>query len=153
MTVRQLTLSWATLRWRHAQTMIPTFRWVLLVIIDQLHFGLVRCFHPQYYTLPCLSNRVYLPLLTCGGEPRSILLTPSLPWCHFKTTNNSAKFETSQPFCLLRTGMWKDFHQNAYSTESRCVIGLKIDCLQARPCIFQPRNFTCWGSEGVNAAT
>ena len=25
----------------------------------------------------------------------------------------------------------------------------KIYCLQAQPCIFQPRNFTGWGSEGV----
>ena len=24
------------------------------------------------------------------------------------------------------------------------------DCLQACPCIFQPGNFTGWGSEGVN---
>ena len=26
----------------------------------------------------------------------------------------------------------------------------EIYCLQARPCIFQPGNFTGWGSEGVN---
>ena len=26
----------------------------------------------------------------------------------------------------------------------------KVYCLQARPCIFQPGNFTGWGSEGVN---
>ena len=25
----------------------------------------------------------------------------------------------------------------------------KIDCLRARPCIFQPGNFTVWDSEGV----
>ena len=41
-------------------------------------------------------------------------LTPSLPWCHLKTTIKSVKFETLQPFCFLfHTGMWKDFHQNA----------------------------------------
>ena len=27
-------------------------------------------------------------------------LTPSLPWCHFKTTNKCAKFETFKLFCL-----------------------------------------------------
>ena len=33
-------------------------------------------------------------------------LTPSLPWCHLKTTNKSAKFETLKPFSFLfRTGM------------------------------------------------
>ena len=26
----------------------------------------------------------------------------------------------------------------------------KTDCLQARPCIFQPGNVTGWGIEGVN---
>ena len=32
-----------------------------------------------------------------------------------KTTNKSIEFETLQPFCFLfRTGLWKDFHQNAY---------------------------------------
>ena len=33
-------------------------------------------------------------------------LNPSLPWCHLKMTNKSAKFETLKPFCLLfHTGM------------------------------------------------
>ena len=27
-------------------------------------------------------------------------LTPSLPWCHLKTTNEIAKFETFEPLCL-----------------------------------------------------
>ena len=41
------------------------------------------------------------------------LLTPSLSWCHLKTTNKSAEFETLNCFCLLfRTGVWKDFHRN-----------------------------------------
>ena len=38
-----------------------------------------------------------------------LVLTPSLPWCHWKTTSRS---ETITPFCLpFCTG--KDFHQNA----------------------------------------
>ena len=41
-------------------------------------------------------------------------LTPSLPWCHLKTTNKSVKSETLKPFCFrFCTGMWKDLHQNA----------------------------------------
>ena len=38
------------------------------------------------------------------------------------------------------------------SIESKCVIGSekeKQQCLQVRPCIFQPKNVTGWGSEGV----
>ena len=31
------------------------------------------------------------------------ILTPSLPWCHFKTTKKIAKFETLPPFCLFFT--------------------------------------------------
>ena len=50
-------------------------------------------------------------------------LTPSLPWCHLKTTHESAQFETFKPFCFLfGAGRWKDFH-TTHSTESRCVIG------------------------------
>ena len=26
----------------------------------------------------------------------------------------------------------------------------QVNCLKGRACIFQPGNFTCWGSEGVN---
>ena len=29
--------------------------------------------------------------------------------------------------------------------------GRIIDCLQARPCIFQPGSFTGWGNEGVSS--
>ena len=48
-------------------------------------------------------------------------LTPSLPWRHFKTTNESAKSETLTPFCLpFPTGMWKDFHQNAQHWKQMC---------------------------------
>ena len=28
-------------------------------------------------------------------------LIPSLPWCHLKTTNKGAKYETLQPFSFL----------------------------------------------------
>ena len=36
-----------------------------------------------------------------------------------------------------------------YNVEIRCVIGRKMYCLQARPCIFQPGSFTGGVSEGV----
>ena len=29
----------------------------------------------------------------------------------------------------------------------------KIYCLQVRPCLIQPGNFMCWGSEGVKSYT
>ena len=86
-------------------------------------------------------------------------LTPSLSLCHFKTTNESAKFETHKPFCVLfRSGMWKlkkkkKILLKTHSVKSRSVKEPEnnyiLHCLQARPCIFQPWHFSCWGSEGV----
>ena len=81
--------------------------------------------------------------------------TPSLPWCHLKTT--SVKSETLQGFCLLfHTCMWKDFHQ-LHSTDS--ISSSMYYRARKSPvcrhvcavCIFQPRNFAGWGSEGVNS--
>ena len=70
----------------------------------QFVISALRC--PFHNWLRCLSiSRMTRP---CA------LLTPSLPWCHLKTTNKSAKSETLKPFCLLfRTGVRKDVHQNA----------------------------------------
>ena len=86
----------------------------------------------------------------CSCKVHSFTGTPSSPWCHLKTTNKSVKFKTCEHFCLLfHTGTWKDFHHDT---------ALKVDvlqdwtmyCLQASLWIFQCRNVTGWGSEGVN---
>ena len=60
----------------------------------------------------------------------------------------SAKFETCKPFFFFALACEKIFMK---------MIALKVDMLQdrkiyylrARPCIFQPGNFTGGGSEGV----
>ena len=39
-----------------------------------------------------------------------------------------------------------------HTIESRLLEDWNIYCLQARPCIFQPGNFTDWGSERVSIA-
>ena len=72
--------------------------------------------------------------------------TLSLLRCHLKTTNESAKSETSA--FLSSFSHW---HVKAFSL--KCIT-MKVDCYRTRKytvCIFQPRNFTGWGSEGVNA--
>ena len=77
--------------------------------------------------------------------------TPSLPVCHLKTTDKSAKFETLQPFCFFLSfapPCERGFIQT-HGTESRCYRTGKIYCLQACPPIFQPGKFTGWGNEGV----
>ena len=82
-------------------------------------------------------------------------LTPSLPWCHFKTTNKRAKCETLKLFfffllLLFGPGFGKDFHQNASHWKEMCYRTGKCIVFEASLCIFQPGNFTGWGSEGVN---
>ena len=78
-----------------------------------------------------------------------LYLTPSLPWYHLKATHNREKFETLQHFCLLSS----DWREKVFSSKRIVlkidVVGPEIYCLEARPCIFQPGNFTGWGSEGV----
>ena len=60
------------------------------------------------YTYVCVYIYIYPPTFLMA------YLTPSLPWCHLKTTIKSEKFETLKLFCLLfRTGTWKDLYQNA----------------------------------------
>ena len=50
---------------------------------------------------------------------------------------------------FIRTGMWKDFSSQGIAFKVD-VIGQKIDCLEARQCIFQPGKCYRLGSEGVN---
>ena len=77
--------------------------------------------------------------------------TPSLPWCHFKTTNKSVTLETLNCFCLLFcTGLWKDFHRNTYSTESICYgSGKHTVCRHVRASL-SPELLQALGSVGVN---
>ena len=68
-----------------------------------------------------------------------------------KTTSKSAKFK---PVSLFLSSF---SHCRVKGVSSK-LTALKVDvlqdrkiyCLQARPSIFQPGNFTGWGSEGVN---
>ena len=52
-------------------------------------------------------------------------------------------------FVFFFTVACKRIFSKTHSVENRCGWTEKIHCLQARPCIFQPGNFTCWSSEGV----
>ena len=55
---------------------------------------------PSFIFAMAVSQHIHTSKIT------KATLTPSLPSCHFKTTNKSAKFETLKPFCLLfHTGM------------------------------------------------
>jgi len=53
-----------------------------------------------------------------GGGGGVVFLTPSLPWCHLKTTNKRAKFETFEPFCLLFTWHVKGFSSKCSALEA-----------------------------------
>ena len=57
---------------------------------------------------------------------RGLLLTPSLPRCHLKTTNKSAKSETLQPFlCGFFTLVCKRFFIRTHTIKCRCATGLE----------------------------
>ena len=66
-----------------------------------------------------------------------------------KTTSNGVKFETFSLFAFLLALASERIFIKTHCTDSGCVTELKMLCLQARPCIFQPGNFTGCGSEGV----
>ena len=80
-------------------------------------------------------------------------LTPSLPWCHLKTTNKNAKFKTLQPlnFVFFFALACERIFIKTHTIESRCdmepetpptpVAGISVH--------FQPGNVTDCGSEGV----
>jgi len=83
----------------------------------------LHAFHPASYWL---VRRVRCLVL---------VLTPSLPWCHVKTTDKSAKFETLKPLWFpFRQGMWTDFHQNAQHSKQMCYMwpenGLILRCVE-----------------------
>ena len=51
-------------------------------------------------------------------------LTPSLPWCHLKTTHHKGAklFENHQPFLLSLAPACERIFVKMHSTENRCVI-------------------------------
>ena len=87
------------------------------------------------------------------GRRHHHLLTPSLPmpWCHIKTASKIVKFETRKHFIFFFTlACLKGFSSKLIALKVDVSWDWKIYCLQAHPWIFQPRNFTGWGNEGVN---
>ena len=78
------------------------------------------------------------------------LLTPSLPWCHWKMTNKSAKFETFKLLSSFSHWHVKGFSSKRAALQADVSYDPKIYCVQACLCIFQPGNFTGWGSDGVS---
>ena len=86
----------------------------------------------------------------CNNSVLRCTLTPSLP-CHFKTTTKRAKFETLNCFCLLLFLHWDVKGVSSKHT------ALKVDVIGPQNILFagasvhlSARNFTGWGSEGVN---
>ena len=84
-----------------------------------------------------------------GTGQRKIVNPFTAMICHLKTTNKSGKFETLKLFGLL----FSHWHVKGLSSKGKAlkvdVTDRKMYCLQSRPYIFQPGNFTGLGSEGV----
>ena len=58
-----------------------------------------------------------------GHPKKASLLTPSLPWCHLKTTNKSAKFEILTSFCCCFALACERLCIKTHGIESRWVTG------------------------------
>ena len=81
--------------------------------------------------------------------PLFLLSTPSLPWCHLKTTNNSAKFHTLF-FRFSASAACERIITKTQNIKSRCY-GAGKYTVQERPCIFQPGHVIQAGAvKGLN---
>ena len=81
-----------------------------------------------------IPNTILLYTVTTGMTPAlkmgsveshsfNVLLTPSLPWCHLKTTNKSRKFEVLKPFCMFFALACERILIKTHTIEIRFVIG------------------------------
>ena len=85
---------------------IDLFYIALFSALEQTHCALVACGSEgvtvSYYSAFINVHRSgVLTGLYQNHRLRHSDLTPSLPWCHLKTTNKNAKFETLDCFCLI----------------------------------------------------
>ena len=70
-----------------------------------------------------------------------------------KKKREKNKTETFELFCLFSHWHAKVFSSKHITLKVDVLKDRKIYCLQARPCIFQPGNVTCWSTQGVNGLT
>jgi len=107
---------------------------------------------PTYACAADLTNHLfYRPKCLNLIHNQLSILTHSLSWCQLKMTNKSAKSQTLKFFVFFFALACESIFVKMHNNESRLLQDWKIHCLQVCQCIFQPRNFTGWGSEGVNA--
>ena len=79
-------------------------------------------------------------------------LTTSLPWCHYKTTHKSAKFEPLKHLCLLfRTGVYERIFINTYSIESRLYRTGKYTVYRRVCASFSPESLQAGTVKGLRA--
>ena len=89
------------------------------------------------------------PARFVGPPCHFIPLTPSLPWCHLKTTSKSTKFQNPAFLAFFFATACERVLIKTHSIESRYVIGPE-NILSAGVCVHLSAHFTCWSSERVN---
>lgn len=79
------------------------------------------------------------------------ILTPSLPWCHSKTTIKSVKDETIMPFCFLLAWACERNFTTTHSIQSRCtyIPGKYTVCRRVRPS-FKPEILVAGSVKGLS---
>ena len=75
----------------------------------------------------------------------------SLPLCHLENDQHEREIWNPSAFLFFLFWHWlvKGSSSKRVAWKAEVLWDRNINCLQARPCIFQPGSFTGWGSEGV----
>ena len=82
----------------------------------------ICCDWPWYNRNGWLGVEHQVTYICCELPPS---LTPSLPWCHLKTTNKEAKFEMLSLFAIFFALACERIFIETHSTENRFVIRLE----------------------------
>ena len=79
-----------------------------------------------------------------------MLLTPSLPWCHLKTTNKMRNLKPLSFFVFFFARAYERLFIKTHSIQSECVNGPENILFAGASVYLSARKFYRLGSEGVN---
>ena len=119
----------------------------LLYKFTSLTLGGIYCYClliRAFMNKTCLNERAWFVGIEDGA------INPFTAMASFK--HDQLKCEIGNPLSLFSSfSLWrvKGFSSKLTALKVDVIQARKMYCLQARPCIFQPGNFTGWGSEGV----
>ena len=132
--------------WRDGRRVVGSFAWKFALRKAMLDEWSLTLSQPRY--------RVSSWVLKFGqacmvNSEKSVPLTLSPPWCRLNRPTKVRNLKPWSLFVFVFALACERTFITVHSIESRCYRSEKYSVLQARPCMFQPGNFTGCGSEGV----